>query len=105
MKAVAEALSRAQDVIESICEVIDDEGKFMETEIWIKIPAVRDSTYEKISEMCGIEIRLSSNNHMEQKQIMFRTDSENYRHRLCLEIAFEFLCKLIPWCEMVLVKG
>jgi phenylalanyl-tRNA synthetase beta subunit len=102
MKAVAEALSRAQDCIESICEVMLDDGTKVwdNTEIYIQIPRVRDSTYKKISEMCGIQIDTASNNHVKEKKIVFRIDAEGKRKEFCLEVAFEFLCKLIPWCDL-----
>ena len=104
MKSVAVALSQAQDVIDALCEVFDDEGETLKTELFLQIYGVRDSTYEKISAMCGIPIYFASNNHIKEKKIGFRTNSEKYRDRLCLEVAFEYLGKVLPWCEIVISK-
>jgi hypothetical protein len=102
MKFIAQSLSRTQDLIDSICEVMDDEGDAQPAVIHIKIPHTRDSTYGVISEMCGVQICYLSNNHIKEKEIRFITNSTGKRHRFCLEVAFEFLCKLIPWCDLVI---
>lgn len=102
IKAVAEALSRTQDMIDSICEVMDDEGDESNMQLYIKIPRIRDATYEVVSEKCGVQIFYLSNNHIKEKLVKFRTNSKNQRHKFCLQVAFEFLDKLIPWCDLMI---